>query len=48
MSSVFTHMDPEGNNVVFARADLVKIFFQLCGHEEAVDSSGDSQLAKFI
>ena len=39
VSSVFTHMDLEGDNIVFAKVGLVKISFQLCGHEEAVDSS---------
>ena len=39
MSSVFTHMDLEGDNIVFARVGFVKISFQPCGHEEAVDSS---------
>ena len=37
--SVFTHMDLEGDNIVFARVSLVKISFQPCGHEEAVDDS---------
>ena len=39
VSSVFTHVDLEGDNIVFARVGLVKISLQPCGHEEAVDSS---------
>ena len=39
VSSVFTRMDLEGDNIVFAKVGLVKISFQPCGHEEVVDSS---------
>ena len=38
VSSVFTHMDLEGNNIVFAKDGRVKIFLQPCGHEEAVST----------
>ena len=39
VSSVFTHMDLEGDHIVFARVGLVKISLQQCGHQETVDSS---------